>query len=433
MTIDVSTWESAVREQVRIIAGDWADEVTAAWATFADEPLVVVTLHGGYDTGKTSLIKRFLVEDGTPLPDGLDVGARPTSYQARRITSGGLVWVDTPGTDSGNEEHDMLAEEALMLTDAVLVVLSPQLLSGGQDVVKGLIDGTFHNPVAEVPMFADGALVVAVSQMDTGGVTPWDDQAGYERLIERKREELTAALGTGAGVVAQHLHFVAADPEEAGPQRRPRPEDYTGREDWDGVVALRADLQSLAGRQPELRRGAGVRYWSWVGDRARQRATAELERLERVVDEARRSAEVTDLLLEELEGIDRNARARLREAVYDGLMSGITLADDPDGNARRSSACWTARSATGSGSGAASSTAWPGGPRPSCRCAPNGPVRRCCRATSTTCSRPSCPRSPPPARRSTTCSSGWTATSGRWRGRATSCSTACRPSRRTPS
>ena len=81
MTIDVSAWESAVREQVRIIAGDWADEVTAAWATFADEPLVVVTLHGGYDTGKTSLIKRFLVEDGTPLPDGLDVGARPTSYR----------------------------------------------------------------------------------------------------------------------------------------------------------------------------------------------------------------------------------------------------------------------------------------------------------------------------------------------------------------
>ena len=82
--------------------------------------------------------------------------------------------------------------------------------------MKGLIDGTFHNPVAEVPMFADGALVVAVSQMDTGGVTPWDDQAGYERLIERKREELTAALGTGAGVVGRHLHFVAADPEEAG-------------------------------------------------------------------------------------------------------------------------------------------------------------------------------------------------------------------------
>ena len=299
--------------------------------------------------------------------------------------------------------------------------------------MKGLIDGTFHNPVAEVPMFADGALVVAVSQMDTGGVTPWDDQAGYERLIERKREELTAALGTGAGVVAQHLHFVAADPEEAGRSDDPGPEDYTGREDWDGVVALRADLQSLAGRQPELRRGAGVRYWSWVGDRARQRATAELERLERVVDEARRSAEVTDLLLEELEGIDRNARARLREAVYDGLMSGITLADDPgrqraeierllDGTIGNWLREWSGKL--------------------------DGLARRAETELQVRAERPGAavlqgylddlfaaelPPLTSPARRSTTCSSGWTATSGRWRGRATSCSTACRPSRRTPS
>ena len=76
-------------------------------------------------------------------------------------------------------------------------------------------------------MFADGALVVAVSQMDTGGVSPWDDLVGYGRLIERKRDELTAALGTGAGVVGRHLHFVAADPEEAGRTDDPGPEDYT--------------------------------------------------------------------------------------------------------------------------------------------------------------------------------------------------------------
>ena len=138
MTSEAATWESAVREQVRLVAGDWVDEVATAWSTFAAETRIQVVLHGGYDSGKTSLIKRFLVEDGTPLPDGLEVGARPTSYQVQRIASGDFVWVDTPGTDSGNADHDALAEEALTLADAVLVVLSPQLLSGAQGVVRGL-------------------------------------------------------------------------------------------------------------------------------------------------------------------------------------------------------------------------------------------------------------------------------------------------------
>ena len=330
MTSETSTaWESALRDQVRIIAGAWADEVAEAWTTFAAEPLVRITLHGGYDTGKTSLIKRFLVEDCTPLPEGLLVGAMPTSFQAQRITSGGVVWVDTPGTDSGNTEHDAVAEEALILTDAVLIVLSPQLLSGDQDVVRGLIDGTFHNSVVGVPMFAEGALVVAVSQMDTAGVSPWDDKAAYQRLVARKRAELIGALGAGAGVVEGHLHFVAADPEEAGRTEAPGPDDYAGREDWDGVVELRADLAPLASRLTELRRGASVRYWSWVGERARQRATAELDRLDRVVEEAHRSEEVTDLLLEELDDVDRNARGKLRQAVYDNLLSGMTLSEDP--------------------------------------------------------------------------------------------------------
>ena len=120
------------------------------------------------------------------------------------------------------------------------------------------------------------------------------------------------------------MHFIAADPDEAGRTDSPSPEDYTGHEDWDGVAELRADLRSLTARQAELRLGAGVRYWSWIGGRALRRAEDELQRLDQVVDEARRGEEVPALLLEELDDIDVSARATLREAIYDELMAGVT-------------------------------------------------------------------------------------------------------------
>lgn len=324
-------WESDVREQVRLITGEWADEVAAAWSAFAERPLVQVTLHGGYDTGKTSLLKRFLVEDGTPVPEWLEVGGRPTSYEVRRVASDGLDWVDTPGTDSGNDDHDALAAEALTLTDAVLVLLSPQMLSGAQHLVRGLIDGSFYNPVATTPFFAPGSLIVAVAQMDTGGASPWDDLAGYQRLVELKRGELLEALGTSAAILEEHLHFVAADPDEAGRSADPDPREYTGNEAWDGVADLRADLRALAARRTPLRAAASVRYWSWIAVHARVLAEAEDARLDKVLDEARRHDDAIKLVFEQLDALDRNARHKLKEAIYDELLSGLALTDDGGG------------------------------------------------------------------------------------------------------
>jgi hypothetical protein len=328
---DVDCWINQVRTQLRVLAGPWVDEADAVWAGFATRPLVRISLHGGYDAGKSSLLKRILVDDGTPIPQWLGVGARPTTSDLDEIESAGLTWVDSPGMAAGRVAHDGLAEQALMLTDGLLVVLPPQLLSGDANHLPSLLDGSFHNPFARRPLFPTGALAVAVAQLDTAGVNPEDDPEGYQQLLERKRTELAVALDrAGVALPAKSLHLVAADPDQAGLLAHPTEEDYAGREAWDGVADLRAAMQALAPRHAELRSAAAARYWSRLGSEAHARAEAERHQLEEVTDGARRAQQATDLLLTELQALDEAARSQLHDRLRAALDRLTLPAGDPD-------------------------------------------------------------------------------------------------------
>jgi hypothetical protein len=328
---DSTGWVERVREQVRSIAGDWVDEAAASWDRHAISPLVRITIHGPYDAGKSSLLKRLLVDDGTPVPTWLAVGAKPTSFDLDQVDSCGLTWVDTPGTAAGKDRHQLLAEQALTLTDALVVVLPPQLLSGDTGYVTELIAGTYYNPVARLPLFPPGALIIVVAQMDTAGVTAEDDLDGYRELLERKRTELLAVLKRDASVVPMvAIHLVAADPDQAGVTAQPTSIDYAGREDWDGVAALRRDLQALPGRLEELRAATALRYWSWIGGQARARAEDERQRLTNILDEAGRETEMIQLLQQELQAIDEAARSRLRERIHSELTTAVGQAGGAD-------------------------------------------------------------------------------------------------------
>ncbi len=331
LTTDIAHWVARVRAQLRRVAGDWVDEVTADWDRFAAHRLVRVTIHGAYDAGKSSLLKRFLVEDGTLVPSWLVIGAKPTSASLEQVDSGDVIWVDSPGTAAGNSRHEELAEQALTLTDALVVVLSPQLLSGDTRYVIGLISGSFHNAIAGQPLFPPGALIVVVAQMDTAGVSAEDDIDGYRDLIERKRTELTAALARdAAGLPAEAMHFVAADPDQAGLIAQPTPDDYAGHEKWDGIAELRAAVRGLPPRLAELRNAAAVRYWSWIGTQAHTRAADELQRLDNVLDAAGRQQQALDLQLAELRGIDDAARSHVRKLIYAQLTAIKVPAGDED-------------------------------------------------------------------------------------------------------
>ncbi len=319
-------WVAEVRAQLRVLAGQWVEEADTVWEEFARTGLVRILVHGAYDAGKSSLLKRFLVEDGTPVPEWLVVGARPTTNDLGEIDSGGVTWIDSPGLAAGNARHDGVAEQALALTDGLLVVLPPQLLGGDTGHLPGLLDGSFFNPFARRALFPPGAVIVAVAQMDTAGVSADDDLEGYQELVQRKREELDAIFRR-AGVVlpAEFMHLVAADPGQAAMSENPSLDDFAGHEAWDGVAGLRTSLRSLAARRAELRTAAAVRYWCLLGSKAHANAETERRHLEMVLDAARREHQATDLVLVELRSLDEAARSQLHDLLRSALR-GMTLA-----------------------------------------------------------------------------------------------------------
>lgn len=325
----VSGWSTEVRRVVRLMAGDWVDTAEREWDQHAASERVLVTVHGVYNAGKSSLLKRILVEDGTECPPWLAIGARPTTFDVHRVESGGLVWVDTPGTGTGDERHDRLGADALVLTDAVLVVLNPQLQHEDVRQVLAQVDGTFYTAATRRPLFPDGALVVAVGLMDAAGVSAEDDLDGYRDLVSRKEQQLRAALaGPDRTSSPPTLHFVAADPDHVGRRPHPAPADYAASSGWDGVAALRRDLGALGGRIGELRPATEVRFWSHLADRARRAATEESEQLTAVLGEAQRQRERVRLWLDQLDTIDRAARVKLQELLYRDITTvGVRVTD----------------------------------------------------------------------------------------------------------
>ena len=99
------------------------------WEEFRGLDTLEVVVFGAYDAGKSSLLKRLLVDWRIPVPEWLTVSGRRETFESKRAEANGLGLVDTPGLGGGNKEHDDLTLSAMRLADAYLWVLPPQLVT----------------------------------------------------------------------------------------------------------------------------------------------------------------------------------------------------------------------------------------------------------------------------------------------------------------
>ncbi|GAA3151306.1 hypothetical protein GCM10010521_43610 [Streptomyces rameus] len=348
-TGDTGEWINRIRAAVGTVAGKGVtDEVTALWDEFRDSTAVRVTVYGPYDAGKSSLVKRLLVEDGTAVPSWLTIGARPETFVVGRETSAGIEYADTPGISAGHPEHEAAADNALGITDALLVVLPPQLATTGVDHIRAVATGALFGPKAS-RLFPAGALLLTVGRMDEAGIDPQDNPDAYQRLCARKRDELALLLAPGADdlLPPDHVpvHLVAADPYGLGVFDGP-----TGN--WDGIAGLRADLATLVGRRPELRAAAEVRLWSRVATQALDEAENERTQTRLAAEEARRELALLAAVTTELDGVVAAARAELRASVHELLSSAVenlhgadeaAIRDEAEGGLGKVLAGWSTR------------------------------------------------------------------------------------------
>jgi hypothetical protein len=76
-----------------------------------------------------------------------------------QVQSGDLGDVDAPGIAAGGSRHEDLANDALTLTDALLLVLPPRLVAGDAERLASPINGGFYaGPVQEFTRRGDSRI-----------------------------------------------------------------------------------------------------------------------------------------------------------------------------------------------------------------------------------------------------------------------------------
>ena len=240
----IASWVSEVEEAALVddaIAGLLSD-VECSSERSAD--FVVV---GDYSAGKSSLIKRLLVELGEPLPESLNVRADATTNSVVWYDVGQFRLVDTPGFQSGRAGHDAKALEAVMDSALVIVVLHMNLLIGDTDLITGIANGT----ESAVPKLR--RMLFLINRCDELGVDPQSSPRDFLNRRRRKHAELVGALKThDIPVEAVQVHGLAGDPfGRVGARLDVAADDYAENREWDGIAPLVEVLSALTTHQRE--------------------------------------------------------------------------------------------------------------------------------------------------------------------------------------
>jgi predicted GTPase len=345
---------SGLRGIFEHVAGDLSPGSGEKWLTTAldrcaDDPIAVeklselkdiaddgrprIHLVGDYNAGKTSFIKRLLMDAGSPIPKTLEVGASPTTDTTGiSYDWNGVLLIDSPGFQSGEVTHTETALRAFPDAAAVIFLFQPNLILGDDECLRTILRGCEARGL--VPK-QDRTFFI-VNRSDELGVDPETSPDVYRQLVESKKNELSMALASrNIAVGSSKVFCMASDPFGlAGNRKDVDASAFDPYRDWDGfdyfMTAFRRVRTKLlrTGLDRSLLEGGVARLARLQSIRA-----ADLEKL-KAQDEA------LDRLRSQLtEAIDEGARlvakhhADLKRKVSDhvaGLVDEILAEQDPE-------------------------------------------------------------------------------------------------------
>lgn len=235
--------------------GSLADGYLERWQQFASTQLPVVTVFGSYDTGKSSLIRRLLVDNGVPVPEWLTISARHETFGVNSVECAGALLRDTPGLAVGADDvrgtlNTELASAAISTTDIAIVTVTPQLATGEYEFLRQIVENGW----------TPENLWFVISRFDEAGIDPDDDLDGYRQLAARKSSELASSLKLSS---AHPVHVVSQDfAQMAGGTQEVGAEVWDDSRGWDGMDALgEAIKEVVSGDVVALRVSTEQRYW----------------------------------------------------------------------------------------------------------------------------------------------------------------------------
>jgi predicted GTPase len=200
----------------------------------ADDGRPRIHLVGDYNSGKTSFIKRLLVDAGIPLDEKLEVRANPTTETVKEYEWDDIILLDSPGFQSGEDGHTASAMNSIPDASAVIYLFQPNLILGNDE---GLIAVLRGDPLLGIVPKKDRTFFI-VNRADELGVDPEDDSEAYRKLAERKTVELSLALASRNITVDQSsILCMASDPYGlVGNRTDADSSAYDLHRDWDGMT-----------------------------------------------------------------------------------------------------------------------------------------------------------------------------------------------------
>lgn len=241
-SVATTAWMRRVRKAVATIPQLQGDlkELEA----LAASRLPRLHVFGDYNAGKSSLIKRLLIESRAVLPDTLEVRADPTTSTVVAYPWEGVLLVDSPGLQSRREEDNVLALSSFAEASFMFFVLQPSLLGSTLDTICPILLGDDTRGIE--PKMERAIFIIGRS--DELGPDPEDDIQEYKRACSRKRRELVRALERrGVRVPDEHVLCVAADPYgRVGARTNVAPGEYDRARAWDGVEGLIAAVRGIS-------------------------------------------------------------------------------------------------------------------------------------------------------------------------------------------
>jgi predicted GTPase len=200
-------------------------------ALMADRTPTVV-LCGDYSTGKTSFIRRLMLEAGRPPGDGLEVAAQPLTDKVTRWEMDGFTLVDTPGLRSGSREHTDAALAAVRSATMILYLLNPTF-AHGENTDLDLVLGT--GDAAAEPGRIDRVLFV-LNRVDEIGPDPFYDEGEFAKAVREKRDAFLELLKRrGHTVPAERVHHAISAPSG---MLLTRPDQIAPYRAWDGIAEV---------------------------------------------------------------------------------------------------------------------------------------------------------------------------------------------------
>ncbi|KXO90716.1 hypothetical protein AXK61_07385 [Tsukamurella pseudospumae] len=231
--VDFVAW---CQEVVAAVDGATRERIEAVRARFDGIPSIVVV--GDYSAGKSSLVKRLLVEVGASSPREIRISGSVATDTVQVCDAGHFRVVDSPGFQSGRAGHDEVARMASVGAALVIIVVHVNLMIGDTELIEEIVVGSDTAP-------GKGRRVLfLVNRADELGADPTVAPEDFARLKELKAAELrTALMSRSIDIDPLQVHLVAGDPfGQFADRPSVVPADFDEHRAWDGIDPLKSAL-----------------------------------------------------------------------------------------------------------------------------------------------------------------------------------------------